>query len=174
MPGPGVGGHCIAVDPWFIVEKQPDIAQIIHLARKTNDSMPHYVLKKIENLTKDVHGTKKVCILGVTYKPNVDDMRESPIIELIHLMKEQGGFETVVVDNHVDLDGSKGRDIYEAVKGAHLVLLAVNHNEFKDLDFARIKNAMNLPQVLDTRNFWDVRVIEQAGLIYHRLGWGRN
>lgn len=173
MPGPGVGGHCIAVDPWFIVEKQPEIAKMIHLARKTNDSMPHYVFRKIEELTKDVQGSKKICVLGVTYKPNVDDMRESPIIELVHLLKGQGQYETVVVDPHVDLDGSKERDIYEAAQGAHLVLLAVNHNEFKELDFVRIKNAMKLPQVLDTRHFWDAGTVEQAGLSYHLLGWGR-
>ncbi|MCX7771936.1 MAG: UDP-N-acetyl-D-mannosamine dehydrogenase [Clostridia bacterium] len=174
MPGPGVGGHCIAVDPWFIVEKQPDVAKIMNLARNTNDSMPHYVLDKIKELTGTVSGTKKICVLGVTYKPNVDDMRESPVVELVHMLKEQGGFEAVVVDGHVDFEGSHDRDVYEAVKGAHLVLLAVNHNEFKSLDFKRIKEAMNLPQVLDTRNFWDVKAVEEAGLRYHLLGWGRN
>jgi UDP-N-acetyl-D-mannosaminuronic acid dehydrogenase len=103
-------------------------------------------------------------------------MRESPVVELIHMLKAEGGgdgYETVVVDGHVDLDGSKNRDVYEAVKGAHLVVLAVNHKEFKNLDFARIKEAMSIPQVLDTRNFWDVKTIEQAGLNYHLLGWGR-
>jgi UDP-N-acetyl-D-mannosaminuronic acid dehydrogenase len=174
MPGPGVGGHCIAVDPWFIVEKQPERAKIINLARNTNDGMPHYVLQRIKDLTKNVGGKVKVCILGVTYKPNVDDMRESPIIELIHLLKEQGNFEPVVVDNHVDLDGSKGRDLYTAAQDAHLLVLAVNHNEFKELDFARLSNVMKCPVTLDTRNFWDADTIEKAGMEYHLLGWGRN
>lgn len=174
MPGPGVGGHCIAVDPWFIVQKQPETAKIINLARKTNDGMPAYVLDKIKSLTGDVQGTRKICILGVTYKPNVDDMRESPIIELVHLLKEQDGYEPVVVDGHVNFEGSHDRDVYEAVKGAHLLVLAVNHKEFGDLDFVRIRNSMKLPQVLDTRNFWDVDTIERAGLSYHLLGWGRN
>lgn len=174
MPGPGVGGHCIAVDPWFIVEKQPERAKIINLARNTNDGMPHYVLQRIKDLTKKVGGKVKVCILGVTYKPNVDDMRESPIIELIHLLKEQGNFEPVVVDNHVDLDGSKGRDLYTAAQDAHLLVLAVNHNEFKELDFARLSNVMKCPVTLDTRNFWDADTIEKAGMEYHLLGWGRN
>lgn len=174
MPGPGVGGHCIAVDPWFIVEKQPERAKIISLARNTNDGMPHYVLQRIKDLTKNVGGKVKVCILGVTYKPNVDDMRESPIIELIHLLKEQGNFEPVVVDNHVDLDGSKGRDLYTAAQDAHLLVLAVNHNEFKELDFARLSNVMKCPVTLDTRNFWDADTIEKAGMEYHLLGWGRN
>lgn len=172
MPGPGVGGHCIAVDPWFIVEKQPERAKIISLARNTNDGMPHYVLQRIKDLTKNVGGKVKVCILGVTYKPNVDDMRESPIIELIHLLKEQGNFEPVVVDNHVDIDGSKGRDLYTAAQDAHLLVLAVNHNEFKELDFARLSNVMKCPVTLDIRNFWDADTIEKAGMEYHLLGWG--
>ena len=174
MPGPGVGGHCIAVDPWFIVSNQPETAKIINLARNTNDGMPHYVFEKIKNLTSDVDGVRKVCILGVTYKPDVDDMRESPIIELIHLLKEDKIFETVVVDSHVDYEGSKDRNLYDAAEGAHLVVLAVNHNEFKNVDFGRIKNAMKCPRVLDTRNFWDASIVEKEGLEYHLLGWGRH
>ncbi|NLU53112.1 MAG: UDP-N-acetyl-D-mannosamine dehydrogenase [Clostridiaceae bacterium] len=174
MPGPGVGGHCIAVDPWFIVSNQPETAKIINLARNTNDGMPHYVFEKIKNLTSDVDGVRKVCILGVTYKPDVDDMRESPIIELIHLLTEDKIFETVVVDSHVDYEGSKDRNLYDAAEGAHLVVLAVNHNEFKNVDFGRIKNAMKCPRVLDTRNFWDASIVEKEGLEYHLLGWGRH
>ena len=174
MPGPGVGGHCIAVDPWFIIEKQPETAKMMNLARNTNDNMPQYVLEGIKGLTKNIQGIKKVCILGVTYKPNVDDMRESPIIELIHLLKEQGNFDPVVVDKHVDLDGSKERTLYEAAKDSHLMVLAVNHNEFKELDFERLKDTMKCPVVLDTRNFWDADTIEKAGMEYHLLGWGRN
>jgi len=173
MPGPGVGGHCIAVDPWFIVEKQPETAKIINLARHTNDGMPHYVLGKIRELTRDIVGRKKICILGVTYKPNIDDMRESPVIELIGLLKDSGDFETVAVDRHVDYEGSKERDLYGAVSGSHLLVLAVNHREFADVDFARIRNLMAVPRVLDTRNFWDMNRVEAAGLEFNLLGWGR-
>ncbi|HHY63610.1 MAG TPA: nucleotide sugar dehydrogenase, partial [Clostridiaceae bacterium] len=173
MPGPGVGGHCIAVDPWFIVEKQPETAKIINLARHTNDGMPHYVLDKIRELTRDIVGRKKICILGVTYKPNIDDMRESPVIELIGLLKDSGDFETVAVDRHVDYEGSKERDLYGAVSGSHLLVLAVNHREFADVDFARIRNLMAVPRVLDTRNFWDMNRVEAAGLEFNLLGWGR-
>ncbi len=174
MPGPGVGGHCIAVDPWFIVEKQPKIAKIISLARVTNDGMPHYVFNRIKELTNDIKGKKKICILGVTYKPNVDDMRESPIIELLGLLDDQGSFETVVVDKHANLGDSKEKDIYEAVSDSHLMVLAVNHEEFGDIDFTKIKRAMKAPRVLDTRNFWDKEKVESAGLEYNLLGWGRS
>ncbi|MGI6050522.1 MAG: nucleotide sugar dehydrogenase, partial [Acetivibrionales bacterium] len=125
MPGPGVGGHCIAVDPWFIVEKQPEIAKIITLARDTNDGMPQHVLGRIEALTSHIEGKKKILILGVTYKPDVDDMRESPIIELIGQLKKEGVYNTVIVDRHVDYEGSKDNDLYEAAKNAHLIVLAV-------------------------------------------------
>lgn len=174
MPGPGVGGHCIAVDPWFIVEKQPEIAKIITLARDTNDGMPQHVLGRIEALTSHIEGKKKILILGVTYKPDVDDMRESPIIELIGQLKKEGVYNTVIVDRHVDYEGSKDNDLYEAAKNAHLIVLAVNHSEYKNIDFARLKEVMNSPKVLDTRNFWDRDIVEQAGLEYHLLGCGRN
>jgi UDP-N-acetyl-D-mannosaminuronic acid dehydrogenase len=174
MPGPGVGGHCIAVDPWFIVEKQPEIAKIITLARDTNDGMPQHVLGRIEALTSHIEGKKKILILGVTYKPDVDDMRESPIIELIGQLKKEGVYNTVIVDKHVDYEGSKDNDLYEAAKNAHLIILAVNHSEYKNIDFARLKEAMNSPKVLDTRNFWDRDIVEQAGLEYHLLGCGGN
>lgn len=174
MPGPGVGGHCIAVDPWFIVEKQPEIAKIITLARDTNDGMPQHVLGRIEALTSHIEGKKKILILGVTYKPDVDDMRESPIIELIGQLKKEGVYNTVIVDKHVDYEGSKDNDLYEAAKNAHLIVLAVNHSEYKNIDFARLKEVMNSPKVLDTRNFWDRDIVEQAGLEYHLIGCGRN
>lgn len=174
MPGPGVGGHCIAVDPWFIVEKQPEIAKIITLARDTNDGMPQHVLGRIEALTSHIEGKKKILILGVTYKPDVDDMRESPIIELIGQLKKEGVYNTVIVDKHVDYEGSKDNDLYEAAKNAHLIVLAVNHSEYKNIDFARLKEVMNSPKVLDTRNFWDRDIVEQAGLEYHLLGCGGN
>jgi len=105
QPGPGVGGHCIAVDPWFIVEKQPETAQIINLCRHINDSMPDYVSGRITDILKDIE-LPKVSILGVTYKPDVDDLRESPILELIELLK-QSGYTVSAYDpfitNHKDI-----------------------------------------------------------------------
>jgi len=173
QPGPGVGGHCIAVDPWFIVQKQPETARMIGLARRINDSMPRYVLERIKALLKNISGGRKVCVLGVTYKPDVDDTRESPVIRLISMLKAEGGYSVVAVDRHADYEGSRGRDLYEAVKGCHLLLLAVNHREFERVDFARIRERMAYPCVLDTRNFWRAEEVEAAGLSYHLLGWGK-
>ncbi len=89
QPGPGVGGHCISVDPWFLVEAAPDIAQLIHQARVVNDGQPAYVVQKLAEKLGDLKG-KTFAVLGVTYKPNVDDMRESPALEIIHLLRAAG------------------------------------------------------------------------------------
>ena len=79
QPGPGVGGHCIAVDPWFIVEQAGGRARLIHTARIINDGMPQQVIEKIRGLTEGI-SKPKVALLGLTYKPNVDDCRESPAL----------------------------------------------------------------------------------------------
>ena len=173
QPGPGVGGHCIAVDPWFIVQKQPETARMIKLARMINDAMPKYVLKRIKALMKGISGVRRVCVLGVTYKPDVDDIRESPVIRLVSMLRAEGGYSVITVDRHADYEGSKERDLYEAVKGCHLLLLAVNHREFERVDFVRIRERMAYPCVLDTRNYWRAEEVEAAGLVYHMLGWGK-
>jgi len=172
-PGPGVGGHCIAVDPWFIVQQLPETARMIRLARRINDAMPQFVVEKIKTLLKDIDGIKRICVLGVTYKPDVDDMRESPVVRLISMLKAEGGYSVITVDRHADYEGSRERDLYEAVRGCHLLLLAVNHREFRHVDFGRIKESMAYPCVLDTRNFWRPEEVEAAGLRYHLLGWGK-
>lgn len=173
QPGPGVGGHCIAVDPWFIVEKCPELAGLIHLSRDINDSMPHYVYDKSKSILKDVTGQKKVTILGLTYKPNVDDIRESPVIELAKLFEEDGGFHVNCVDPHVESFQNLRGDLYEAAEGSHLLILGVNHDIFAGVDFARLAGAMALPNILDTRNFWDGKAASAAGVNYHLLGSGK-
>ncbi|MDO8685043.1 MAG: nucleotide sugar dehydrogenase [Clostridiales bacterium] len=193
QPGPGVGGHCIAVDPWFIVEKCPETAKIINLCREINDNMPHFVLDKIRHILGGINGgtnvngdtnvkvaqfakvseVAKVTVLGVTYKPNVDDMRESPIIELLHLMDQESSFQVSVYDPHIRDCPHLEKDLLRAVDGASLLLLAVNHNEFRDIDFERIKSVMANPVVLDTRNFWNRDKLVAAGFEYHLLGSGK-
>lgn len=130
QPGPGVGGHCLAVDPWFIVEKAPEEARIIRTAREINDAMPGHVVYNIKRMLPD---GGKVSILGVTYKPNVDDVRESPILELIHLLRECGSFQLSIHDPYVRLDGDYHSSVEEAVQEADLVVMAVNHDSYKGL-----------------------------------------
>lgn len=173
QPGPGVGGHCLAVDPWFIVEKQPDIAKMIHLGRVTNDSMPGYVFEKSAQILSSVSGNKKVTILGVTYKPNIDDIRESPIMELVEHFEKDGGFTLNIVDPHVQNCKHQVKDLYEAAEGSLLVILGVNHDEFSSIDFRKLGSVMALPNVLDTRNYWNEKTVSAAGLNYYLLGSGK-
>jgi len=198
QPGPGVGGHCIAVDPWFIVESNPDTAKIIKLGRQINDSMPFNVFKRatailsgqanngtngiensaICNLTTS--GTKKIAILGITYKPNIDDTRESPIIELIKLFEKEGKYQVSVYDPHVpgyDHNGYKinmSEDAYSAAEDSDLLILAVNHDIFAKLDFEMLYKKMASPNILDTRNFWDRKALSKIGFNYYLLGDGSN
>lgn len=168
QPGPGVGGHCIAVDPWFIVEKQPETAKLIHLSRNTNDGMPTYVADHIAEILKE-EKNPKVTILGVTYKPNVDDMRESPILKLETILREHG-VEVSAYDPYVKGKAGVTNDLEEAAKGSDLLLLGVHHNEFKNLDFNALGKIMRRKIFFDTRNFADSSAAQAAGFTYYLLG----
>ena len=124
-PGPGVGGHCLAVDPWFVVEAVPDLSHIIELSRNINDSMPEYVAEKVKTLAP--RGSK-VVILGCTYKPDVDDMRESPIMDLVGLLEND--YQVCIVDPFVK---RYAVDVYDVAIDARLLILGVHHKQFTQL-----------------------------------------
>lgn len=169
-PGPGVGGHCIALDPWFLVEKSKN-ALLINQGRLINDSMPAYVFEKIKATLGGFNG-QLITLLGVTYKPDIDDVRESPIMKLWSMLKK----ENVVVnvcDPHANEKVGCMHDVYEACYRSSMVILTVNHKEFADLDFDKIKSVMDGDTVLDTRNYFNREKIEKAGLKYLLLGNGR-
>ena len=165
-PGPGVGGHCLAVDPYFIVAKQPELAKIIKLSRDTNVSMPAYVVENVQKLVGEAKDAK-VAAFGVTYKGNVDDMRESPAVEIIEMMLEQG-MNVAVHDPHVEVSSSKHFDLVskeEALKDANLVLVLVDHNEFKEMDFSELASQMRRPMIFDTRNIIKAGQDEQVDVV---------
>lgn len=170
QPGPGVGGHCIAVDPWFIVEKFPEDSQMIYMARNNNDRMPQHVLDRINRILENVDGKKRVCILGATYKPDVDDTRESPIIHLIELMEEQGGFDIRVFDPYISGHRYLHREIDSATAGSDLLILAVNHKAFEKINYHSISECMRNRNIFDTRNFIDRKNVEGLGFKYFLLG----
>jgi UDP-N-acetyl-D-mannosaminuronic acid dehydrogenase len=148
-PGPGVGGHCLAVDPYFIVAKAPETAQLINLSRTINTSMPDYVVENVNKLMKNVEG-KVVTVFGLTYKGNVDDIRESPAMEIYEMLKEQNHFEVRAFDPHVQLDWVIA-DMEEAVSGSDLIVVLSDHDEFKlfgEVDLAK----MNNKRIFDTKN----------------------
>lgn len=161
-PGPGVGGHCLAVDPWFIVQRVPQIANLIKISRDINDSMPIYVYDKIERILNENKADKVVTILGVTYKANIDDTRESPIIKLINILKENG-YNLRIYDPNISEYENLYDDFIKACEDSELIVLAVDHTNFNNLDFKKAKSVMKNKIILDTRNFLDCRYLENEG-----------
>ncbi len=155
QPGPGVGGHCLAVDPYFIVAKAPELANIIKLSRDTNVSMPHYVVDNVKALLKGIENPK-IAAFGVTYKGNVDDMRESPAMDIIDLLRNEG-LTVAAHDPHVESDFFELLPAEEAVTDAHMILVLTDHNEFKTMDYEKLAERMANPVLFDTRNCVTVR-----------------
>ena len=164
QPGPGVGGHCIAVDPWFIVSSAPEEARLIHMARLVNDSKPDWVVDKVKTAIADfllqnpayTSESLVVSCFGVTFKPNIDDLRESPALEITkRLVEELPGKINVVEPNVSELPGELGEDakllgIDEAIANSDILVLLVDHKEFKAAD----RNLLRGKQVVDTRGIW--------------------
>ena len=146
-PGPGVGGHCLAIDPYFIAAKSPDEAKIIRLSRGINCSMPKFVVEKIEMLVKDID-KPKIAIFGMTYKGNVDDVRESPAIEIVDMLKKNG-YYVIINDPHVK--NSQYVNMSQAVSGADIIVVLADHNEYKHLNHKEIAQEMRTPQLFDTK-----------------------
>lgn len=163
-PGPGVGGHCLAVDPYFIVAKAPETAKLINLSRQINVSMPQYVVEKVNELM-EVRDGKTVTVFGLTYKGNVDDIRESPAMDIYNLLRTEGKFEVRAYDPHVSQSWVE-QDLSTAVADSDLVLILADHNEFKqftNIDLAGMKNKL----IFDTKNI--VNAVEE-GIDYYNYG----
>lgn len=172
-PGPGVGGHCISVDPWFIVEKNPELAILISRAREINDSMPEFtyqmVLEQVEHIPNP-----KITLLGLTYKPDIDDIRESPAIEIFHMLDKNPRLQVTVCDSHVKGFGDKLMDFEAAVQGSDCVLLAVNHKEFMSISPQQMAQLVNNKVIIDTRNALNRQDWELNGFKYVLLGDGNS
>lgn len=143
-PGPGVGGHCLAIDPYFIYAKAPQTAKIIKLARDTNNSMPEFVCDYV----KRIINKGKIALLGVSYKGNTGDDRESPAYNIIDKLSDD--YEIFIHDPHIDNPDFVSLD--EATKDADLLLILCDHNEFKNLDYDLISKNMSNPVIFDTKN----------------------
>ena len=154
LPGPGVGGHCIAVDPWFLTELQPELAKIISLSRHTNDSMPEYTALKTKSLLDEKgiqHG--RVAVLGLAFKGNIDDMRESPSTDVLHHLEKLGvdytAFDPHIKENKIE---RQTQSLEEAVAHADVILILTDHNEFKELLPSAVENHMRTKVIFDTKN----------------------
>lgn len=174
FPGPGVGGHCIAVDPWFLVELGGEQAQIIHLSRNTNDSMPSFTAQQAQAfLNKAKIAGGKVAVFGLAFKGNVDDMRESPSTIVISELQKLG-LEVVSYDPHIkeNKHATQTQSLQEAVQDADLLLFLTDHNEFKTLNPASLTTTAKI--AFDTKNCLSRDDWQQAGFEFHLLGDAKN
>lgn len=160
QPGPGVGGHCISVDPWFLVGDYPSLAKVIDESMKTNDSQPDFVLNRIYEIMKEkgMADISRVGLYGLTYKENVDDMRESPTLQLLESQERHLATGLKVYDPYITKDVVKNQyhDLDEFLDAVDFVVVMVKHNEIKDN-----VNKLEGKVVLDSHN-----VIKMDG-VYH-------
>jgi UDP-N-acetyl-D-mannosaminuronic acid dehydrogenase len=155
-PGPGVGGHCIAVDPWFIVDSAPEDARLIRASREINDEKPDFVVRKVKERAADLRQPVIAC-LGLAFKADVDDLRESPAVEVVRKLADSGLGKILVVEPHVnklphDLEHANLQfaDFEVAVKSANLIVLLVGHRAFMHVDRDMLKDKF----VIDTVGAW--------------------
>lgn len=170
-PGPGVGGHCLAVDPWFIVEKAPQEARLIRRSREINDGQPEHVVDLIGELVGGM-SQPKVTVLGVAYKANVDDTRESPALGVVRKLSETD-WNWAIVDPHVRRLPWQLSTLEEGCSGSDLLVLLTDHDEFKSMSPEQLGRLMRTRQVLDTRGALDLGQWRAAGFVCRRLGDGR-
>jgi UDP-N-acetyl-D-mannosaminuronic acid dehydrogenase len=156
QPGPGVGGHCIAVDPWFIVDSAPKQARLIKTSREVNDSKPHHILAKIKEKVASINKPKIAC-LGLSFKADIDDIRESPSVEIVHTLAKEEVSTLLVVEphlkelpEHLKFPSVKMVEIETAIQEADLIVLLVNHKLFSKVDTSLLKGK----EIIDTRGMW--------------------
>ena len=154
-PGPGVGGHCIAVDPFFIVEEAPEEATLIKTARCVNDSMPDYIVRKVERAIKEAKIKNPViACLGITYKAGTGDLRGSPALKTVTSLKEKG-YTVRACDPYIkDFTEFPLFSLEEAVEGADCLVLLVDHKEFRQIKLENLLKKMRRSLVIDTRGIW--------------------
>jgi UDP-N-acetyl-D-mannosaminuronic acid dehydrogenase len=172
-PGPGVGGHCISVDPWFLVESAPAITPLVRTAREVNDSQPRFVVSCVQEILGGLAG-RRAAVLGLTYKADVDDIRESPAVDVIALLAE-GGAEVNAFDplaQEVEIRGRRADSLEEAARDADCVLLLVAHEAFRAIRPDVLRPIVRTPVVLDCQSAWERAAWESGGFRYHLLGDG--
>lgn len=164
QPGPGVGGHCIAVDPWFIVSKTPDEAQIIHMARKVNDNKPDWVVGKVKQAIVDIllknpertARNVRIACFGIAFKANIDDLRESPSLDIVRKISKLHPVIIDVVEPNIErlpndlIQNCNLRDIEENFENVDIAILLVEHKEFHE------KKPFNESTIIiDTKGVWN-------------------
>lgn len=177
-PGGGVGGHCLPVDPYYLVKKAKELgyhSKVIAAGRTINDHMPRHVFNLlVDALNENERPVKnsKIVVLGLSYKENVGDDRESPSEELIHELGRNHARVTIV-DPYIEkteVYGDLERDVYHALEDAEAMILMTAHNQFRELDFERVKDLMKIPIVVDARRIYNPHDLRKMGFHYSGVG----
>ncbi|MBV1730091.1 MAG: nucleotide sugar dehydrogenase [Methanobacterium sp.] len=176
-PGAGVGGHCLPVDPYYLVKKAQEVgyhSKVIAAGRTINDHMPTHLYHLTADALNDHEravNNSKIVILGLSYKENVGDPRESPANQLIHKLQSKNA-RVSVVDPYISEDYQEGmeKNLYTALEDAHALVLVTAHDDFKNLDWERIKKLMKLPICIDGRRIYDPVEVKSHGFCYRGVG----
>jgi len=175
-PGPGVGGHCISVDPWFFVEAAPELTPLIFHARQVNDAQPQFLIQKIRHALGGLKA-KKIAALGLAYKPDVDDLRESPAIEVVHLLQLEGAQVKTwePFKPNANVEGTHtAASLEDAIGDAEALILLVRHTEFSKLMPEKIARKTNARVIVDTVCGLNSKDWKAVGFEFFRLGDGRS
>jgi UDP-N-acetyl-D-mannosaminuronic acid dehydrogenase len=173
-PGPGVGGHCISVDPWFLVEAAPDLTNLIASARQVNDSQPQFLVDLIKRNLGDLQG-KHIALLGMAYKADVDDLRESPAYAAARLLQDAGAVVAAYepLKENARIKDLQTTSLEAAIREADAVALMVAHTTLRELDPHHIAALTPARIAVDAVNGWSQPAWEEAGFKLVRLGDGR-
>ena len=174
-PGPGVGGHCVSVDPWFLVEGAPALTPLIRQAREVNDAQPENVIALVEGTLGDLKG-RRITALGLSYKPDVDDLRESPAIKIVQALVGKGAeilFHEPFAPG-AEIEGAHSApSLEESFQGAEGILLLVDHKVFHDLDPKWVAGFLKEKVAIDACGGWDRQAWRNAGFQIEVLGVGK-
>jgi nucleotide sugar dehydrogenase len=177
-PGGGVGGHCLPVDPYYLVKKAKELgyhSKVIAAGRTINDHMPQHVFGLLADSLNDNEKSvknSKIVVLGLSYKENVGDDRESPSEELINELKHYQA-QVTIVDPYIEetqVYGTLESDLYQALEDADAMVLMTAHQEFRDLDFQKAKKLMKIPIIVDARRIYDPEKLREMGFFYSGVG----
>ena len=192
LPGSGVGGHCLTKDPWLLLygydkytnAENKDKIKLIPNSRELNDFMPKHVVELMEDAFREAHklvDNIKIALLGVSYKANTDDTRNTPTENIIKILMNRYHSHNIIYIAHDPYVKEKDYNltnltdiIEEVVTGADVLIFATNHKQYYGLDVKKLKSLMNTPIIIDGRNIFNTKVMEQEGFIYRKVGGPSN
>lgn len=150
QPGPGVGGHCIAVDPWFLISGSPDRARLVRAGREVNELKPEWVIERVKSCVGRVH-EPVIAVLGLTYKADIEDLRESPAVQIYRRLQEEVEAELLVVEPNIrEHPDFPVVDVEEALRRANIVLVLTDHRRFRRIDREQLHEKL----LIDTRGMF--------------------